>query len=238
MAATDVWGRSRPQFSKGRGNAPELRRNYAVVFTGSENPISMGRDWANGSDDTGGVFSNCAITNAIAHGKHNGVQYADPTAILKGIWVPNMEVEGWFTGVGTQGAACGGEVEVRARSFFTKDKCFGYEFLRTTTGVGGGENSELVRWNGALADFTSLVSFGASTPTAVNGDRTKIKVVGSTITVTLLAADGTVLATDSAVDATFLQGNPGIGLYIGSNCLTQLADEHLFGFTRFEVRGL
>lgn len=214
------------------GGAPSLPP-YSTTFSGGNaNPISEGSRWVNGLA-VGVDWSNCAITSGIAHGKHVATQFADPTAVLIGTWPANQEAEGVIQGVDTQGAFCGAEVEIRTRSVVSPGVNRGIEFLWSTRT--SSNYLQIVRWNGDLGDFTELYNTDPGVaPT--NGFMLRGRSVGTTHTVEILNTLGAIVFTDSVTDATFSDGNPGMGFYIGSSCLSDLSTEHLFGFTSFAAR--
>lgn len=219
---------------------------YSTSFSGSdENPISQGGKWTVGQ--THGVdWSNMAIGNHIAHGKHRNIQFSDPTALLTGVgtFSANQQAEIKITGVGTQGG-CVQEQEVRLRSRFTNGSpnlCTGYEIFMSTTGGAGADYFQVVRWEGALGSFTQLYNLGSGL-TAANNQTIRAKMVGDRITFWVIDTNGsTVLFTDFVDDtstgghAKFADGYPGMGMYIGSSCLGSLGNEHLFGAIYFEAR--
>lgn len=221
---------------------PIVTPPFSTVFSGTsdEDPVSQGGIWVNGETD-GVNWSDVAITNGIAHGRHNGVQFRDPTAILIGDWPSDQEAEGVITGVDTQGALCGQEVEIRLRSLVSPGVNRGYEiFWATRT---SSNYFEVARWNGDPDDFTQLVAPFDPGVAPVNGRMIRARATGSNpvvLTWWIIDTDGsTVLHTSSFNDSAaerWTDGNPGMGFYIGTSCLGSLGDEHLFGFTSFAAR--
>jgi hypothetical protein len=86
----------------------------------------------------------------------------------------------------------------------------------------------IVRWNGALGDFTGLASQRGSQFGVADGDVISAKVVGSVITA---YKNGVQMA--QATDATWATGSPGVGLNL-ENRLPQCVSTNVeYGFTHF-----
>ena len=86
--------------------------------------------------------------------------------------------------------------------------------------------TQIVRWNGALGDFTLLSSHGGAQYGVANGDVVKATVMGNVITVYLNGAQ-----VNQATDDTYTNGSPGMGFYLrGTSSVT--VD---YGFTSFQA---
>ncbi len=134
------------------------------------------------------------------------VEYADPTAILVGTWAPDQTVEAVVYSINQTNTEWQ-EVELRLRSTMTANSSTGYEVffrcLKTSEGY-----AQIVRWNGPLGDWTSLIqTFGAQYGVQ-NGDVIKATIVGNVIKGYI---NGVEVIT--ATDNTYTTGNPGIGFY-------------------------
>ena len=127
--------------------------------------------------------------------------YADPTAVLKGAWAQDQQVQATVKVRGAYGRACCKEVELLIRMTITRNSITGYELNCRSSGQG----LNLVRWNGPLNNFTYLVS---NATTCVNGDVLKLTAVGNTFTV---YKNGVQVL--QGTDATFQKGSPGVGFY-------------------------
>src|SRR5262249_20926689 len=104
------------------------------------------------------------------------------------------------------------EIEIRLRTSISPHSCTGYEVLA---------GSQIVRWNGAVGDFTVLNDQGPHG--ALNdGDVFEARIVGNEITVYI---NGVLV--NRAVDGTFTNGSPGIGLF------TRNPNPTPFGFSSF-----
>jgi hypothetical protein len=84
-----------------------------------------------------------------------------------------------------------------------------------------------VRWNGPLADFTTLLGLQGITYGVKTGDIFKATIVGNTITIYI---NGVVKG--QVTDSTFASGNPGIGMYIQSPSTCGSGGSN-FGFSSF-----
>jgi len=115
------------------------------------------------------------------------------------------------------------EVELLLRFTDSATTAQGYECLVNFFG-----GVQIVRWNGALGDFTVLPTTGPGAVTGgniVSGDVIKASIVGSTISVFV---NGTLIA--QAADSTYASGQPGIGFFTrpGGNSAN-------FGITSYSV---
>lgn len=217
--------------------------SYSTTFSGgNENPIDEDGVWVNGNT-VGLDWGDVAITNGIAHGKHVNEPFSDPTAILTGTFSADQECEGVIQGVDTQGASCGAEVELRLRSVVSANVNRGYELLYSTRTTS--TYMQLVRWDGPVGEgnFEVLATWNLPTiPAPANGYKVKYRCTGEdptthTVWVYDNDAEDNLLFTDtfSETVSVWTDGNPGMGFWIGSDCLGTLDDEHLFGFTSFSA---
>ena len=215
-------------------------RSYSTRFLRDEDPISEGGIWLNGRRDAID-YADVVTENGACHGgkvrmavaerraeQGDAVDapvgdYDDPTAVLAGPWGKNQhgkarvfsrnQTEDYFQ-----------EVEIRLRSTITPHRCTGYEvFWRCLKS----ENSyaEIVRWNGKIADFTSLARAQGPQYGVKDGDLVEATIVGNVIRSFINGVE--VL---SATDDIFGAGSPGVGFNFG--CGDTYVDH---GFTSFEV---
>jgi hypothetical protein len=190
---------------------PSFARVRTSSFITIENPTSESGLWVNGKT-TGLDWSDC---NTKSSGSVVGTQtsegFTDATCLMNGPWGPDQTATA--TVVITNNDAVD-ETEVRLRSKISSHSNSGYE-----ANVTGGY-SEVVRWNGALGDFTSLIhcpgasgvgtskSCGPGSPSVTNGNNTlSANIVGSIITVSV---NGSVVATVTD-PSPIANGAPGIG---------------------------
>ena len=202
--------------------------------------------WINGEQD-GVDWANVITKNGVAYGAVTRVtvperraeqgnlasstlgtsvpegDYTDPTALLTGQWGRNQharakvfsrnQTEEYFQ-----------EVEIRLRSTIAPHSCTGYEVfwrcLKTENAY-----AEIVRWNGKVADFTTLKRVRGPQFGVTDGDVVEATVVGTVIKGYINGVE--VIA---ATDDTFDRGNPGIGFNFG---VGETNVDH--GFTQFEV---
>jgi hypothetical protein len=149
--------------------------------------------------------------------------YDDPTAVLSGEWGRNQ--------YGKATVFCRNptnkyfqEVEIRLRSSITPHSCTGYEVfwraLKTDEGY-----AEIVRWNGAIGDFTSLARKVGTEFGVKDGDVVEASIEGDLIRGFINGVE-----VISATDDVFSEGAPGVGFnFFVSNTNV----DH--GFTSFEV---
>jgi hypothetical protein len=183
-----------------------IKGSYSTTFPLTENPISEGGSWTNGGA-TGLDWANVQTTPGLSFGtgpvNAGTYSYADPTAVLKGVWAQDQQVQATVKVRGAYGRACCKEVELLIRMTITRNSITGYELNCSV--VRAGPYLTLVRWNGPLNNFTYLVS---NATTCVNGDVLKLTAVGNTFTV---YKNGVQVL--QGTDATFQKGSPGVGFY-------------------------
>jgi hypothetical protein len=186
---------------------------------------------------TGLDWDDVAVSNNLAHGvyvKSQLGQYADPTALLGGSWSPNQEAEAVVKGVDALPAGCNQEVELRLRSNISSRVNTGYEIImqmKTAAQTGAPSYMSIVRWNGALGDFTVLAMLNGNPH---DGDRIRARIVGNTISV---YQNDVLQATVN--DATFATGSPGMGFYISPfSVSTCFLAPNSFGVSSFSARSL
>lgn len=207
--------------------AGRLVRSYRTSFAVDENPLSEGGIWLNGKAD-GIDWIDVIAGNGVAYGAVSRMtvaeqrieqgnldpgadgesgpvgDYDDPTAVLAGHWGPDQhgrarvfsrnQTEEYFQ-----------EVEIRLRSTMTAHRCTGYEVffrcLKTENAY-----AEIVRWNGAIGDFTSLAKLSGPQYGVQDGDLIEATVVGSVLR-GFINGEQVI----EAVDDVFTEGSPGIG---------------------------
>ncbi len=203
-------------------------RTYTTNFPNTENPISEGGNWINGGT-TGLDWSDVSTTPGLAIGHQNPLaNYTDATAILTGSW--SADQQGTATVYQTNATTgCNEEAEIRLRSAISAHVNRGYEIgAKVTTASDAAAYMFVVRWNGAVGDFTSLVSYTGTQYGLQNGDVLNAKIVGNTISV---YKNGTLMFTTT--DTIWTDGAPGIGLNLsndGTNCASRHND---YGFSTF-----
>jgi hypothetical protein len=220
-------------------------RSYSTRFERDEDPLSEdgmwvqgqthGIDWIDVMTRDGRVFGKPTRMRAVEKRAEQSVlgagaeagaaqgDYDDPTAVLSGEWGRNQHAKATVfcrnpTNKYFQ------EVELRLRSTMTPHHCTGYEVfwrpLKTDEGY-----AEIVRWNGRIGDFTSLVKHIGAEYGVKDGD-----VVEATVEGNVFKGFVNGVEVISAVDDKYPDGAPGIGFnfFVGDTNV-----DH--GFTSFEV---
>jgi len=171
---------------------------------------------------------NVRSTSGLAYGTQSGSRaYDDSTAILTGNWGPDQAVAATVKST-NQNDSINEEVEIRLRSSISSSRCTGYEVLFSSRSSNAAY-VQIVRWNGALGDFTYVASSGGSGCALHNGDTVKATISGSTISAYIndvLILQGT--------DTTYSTGNPGMGFFLSG---TGPSANSNFGFTSFTATG-
>jgi hypothetical protein len=212
------------------GNGGGGGHDYSTQFPATENPISQGGMWINGGS-TGNAWTNVATTPGAAFGTmpgnaSNAAVFADSTAILTGSWGADQSVQATvFASSVPNSSSIFAEVEIRLRTSISSGFITGYEVNCSVSPNASNNYMQIVKWNGALADFTQLDGANAH---CVNGDVMKATMVGNTITV---FKNGTQMLsfTDSA--SPFTAGSPGMGFFLqGTTGVNQN-----YGFTAFSA---
>jgi hypothetical protein len=185
------------------------KRSYATDFDLTESPISEQGAWTRRGLDWTQVNS----ASGRAFGTHSGSAYNDSYAHLSG-FTPDVEVTTVIYLDGSIGSSYH-EVEILLRWSDSAHDAHGYE---CNLNYAGGY-AEIVRWNGAIGDFTYVGggqgAGGGHKP--VNGSVFKARIQGNIITTSL---DGVVLQTAdiSAVSGpVWADGDPGMGFYNGES---------------------
>jgi hypothetical protein len=202
-----------------------LVRSYATRFERDEAPISEDGMWVNGRKDG---IDWCDVLSGDGHaygevsrmmsaekraeqsfGGSGGAattegDYDDPTAVLAGSWGRNQSARATvFSRNPTDDYFQ--EVEIRLRSTIAPHWCSGYEvFWRCSKSDAA--YAEIVRWNGKVADFTSLARRVGPEVGVQHGDIVEATIVGTTITSYING-----VAVMSVTDDTFADGAPGVG---------------------------
>jgi hypothetical protein len=222
-----------------------LVRSYRTRFERNEEPISEGGMWLNGRKDgidwcdvlakDGHAYGEVSRMNSAerraeqafgggpaGEGAQEG-DYDDPAAVLTGTWGRNQAVRATvFSRNPTDDYFQ--EVEIRLRSSISPHWCDGYEvFWRCSQSDAA--YAEIVRWNGKVADFTSLARRVGREVGVKHGDFVEATIVGNQIRSYINGVE-VLSVTDDAVS----EGSPGIGFnfFVGNTNV-----DH--GFTEFEV---
>jgi len=203
---------------------PPGARTYSTSFPLTESPIREGGNWVNGFVN-GLDWSDVATKPGMAYGPQRAGSYNDPTALLEGTWGPNQRVTAVIAG--TANDACGEEVELRLRSAISAHSNRGYEVTFKNSTDPGSTYLIIVRWNGALGNFTYLFDQRGDPKFFIQpGD-----VISATIVSNLIAVykNGTLVG--QVTDNTFTTGQPGIGFSFDTSAPGCSSVGSQFGFS-------
>jgi hypothetical protein len=222
-----------------------LIRSYSTRFERNEEPISEDGMWLNGRRDgidwcdvlsgDGHAYGEVSRRNSAerraeqafggdsaGEGAQEG-DYDDPAAVLTGTWGRNQAARATvFSRNPTDDYFQ--EVEIRLRSSISAHWCDGYEvFWRCSQSDAA--YAEIVRWNGKVADFTSLARRVGPQFGVKHGDIVEATIVDNVITSYVNGVE-VLSVNDDAV----AQGSPGVGFnfFVGNTNV-----DH--GFSSFEV---
>lgn len=207
----------------GAGTAGTGGAAYSTNFALTESPLSengvwhhAGLDWTTVDAAQGIAFG----TQELDVPRSGPEQYNDSYAYLDGF--PTDQQASAVVALGSIDTSCTHEVEILLRWADSPHDARGYE----CNVAYDGSYAQIVRWNGPVGDYMYLGE--GNVPGGMHdGDTVSASVVGDTIT---LSVNGAVRAT--ARDATFADGNPGIGFWRGSSGCGTLGD---YGFESFSA---
>ena len=217
-----------PDAGGGEGGTGSVR-TYSTRFPLTENPISEGGRWINGQT-TGLDWHDVSTTPGLAIGHQSGSSYTDGTALLTGTWGPTQTVEAVVHTV-NQNDPCYQEVELRLRSSLSAHDCSGYEISFKASKTSSAYLI-IVRWNGAVGDFSYLQRYDGAKYGVADGDDVKAVIAGDVITVYL---NGVQVGT--ATDDTYKSGNPGMGFNLETGDSACVGTNGDYGFTSLTATG-
>jgi len=194
---------------------------YTTNFDLTEPVISEGGRWSNASS----LWSNVQTSGGFAFGTQTGLEvspnFNDSTALLSG-FSPNVTLSAVAHVSSNISDGQTHEVELLLRMAQTSTTTRGYEMNFDTGG-----NATLVRWNGALGDYT-FISHGTGNPHALqDGDVFSASVSGNGVFKAFV--NGILVL--SATDSTFLTGQPGIGFFIRDSVTANTEFQSRYAFT-------
>jgi len=186
---------------------------YSTTFNFTENPISDGGKWINGKADGLDWNNPRTVPGEAFASTLSGLglsRYADSIAHLSTSLVATFAADQYAEGTVyhaagyNPGASSGHELELLLRFQITLNNARGYEVLWGIQGY-----IAIVRWNGALGNYTPLYDPGlGSISVPADGDVLRAEITGNTITV---YKNGSLVATVS--DSTYATGQPGMGFW-------------------------
>lgn len=196
---------------------------YSTEFARSENPISESGHWISGAA-VGLDWADISITNGVAIGHEPGFNgYDDATALLIGSWGSNQTAMATVYTTNRMSGNVYEELEMRLRSTLAPRWCTGYEVLFSLKSDSGCY-VQIVRWNGALGDFTYVAATSGSQFILHTGDVIKASITNQLVTAFINGKQ--VL---QGTDTHFASGNPGMGIFIQG--VSGVNGD--YGFTRF-----
>jgi hypothetical protein len=207
---------------------------YSTDFDLTESRISEGGRWhRDGLDWTaietfGGL---AAGTQALGVARSGPGVYNDSYAYLTGFPASQQAsaVVHLASGVDT---GCTHEVEILLRWADAAHTARGYE---CNLAYNGGY-AEVVRWNGPVGDYTYVAPQGSGGPGAVHdGDVFTAQIVGNVITTALNGRMLQRVDVTSVGGPVWSDGNPGIGMWRGTNGCGARGD---YAFTHFAATSL
>jgi hypothetical protein len=214
--------RSKPHSCSGSGSGGHA---YSTTFPLTENPVCESGNWINGGK-TGLKWCNDETTPGKAFGVGPcSTQYADPTAVLTGVWGSNQYVSGTVYVGSLPAVIYYPEVELRLNTTIAANSITGYE-IDCTVGTATQHlipGLAIVRWNGPVANFTMLEH--ENTTWCHNGNVLSASNVGGSINAYING-----VLTLSATDTIYSDGSPGIGFNAQEGSYYNLS-----GFTNFSA---
>ncbi|HLK36152.1 MAG TPA: hypothetical protein VKU41_05325, partial [Polyangiaceae bacterium] len=204
----DDAGSTQPPGDADAAPRADARVAYSTHFPLTENPISENGRWIH----LGTPWSVVATGGDAAYGTQPGDgAYTDSYAHLTG-FPPDQAVtvtihlDAAFSPGGTR------EVEIHLRWADAANSARGYECNVAYDGA----YAEVVRWNGALGDYTYVSPQGSGGPGAVHdGDVFKAQIVGTVITTWLNGRQLQQVDVASIRGTVWTDGNPGMGFWRG-----------------------
>lgn len=193
--------------NKGRGGSAAAPISYSTGFGADENPISEGGAWGKASNAWKSIRTSGG--NALAAAYSNQTGHTDDAYAYLQNWAGGNDYE--ITATINYAGISAGETEILLRVSDSSSTVTCFELLHNT---GGGWN--IVRWNGALDDYTFLLSgvsgFGG------DGVQAKARIVGNLISIWDRAAPGDAWTQrvdqfDTTANA-IASGKPGMGIYV------------------------
>jgi hypothetical protein len=200
---------------------------YSTNFPLTEDPISEGGKWVNGGA-TGLDWTNVSTTPGRAIGHEVGANFTDAIAILQGLtWQADQKATGVVFALAAPLENCSQEVELLLRYRVAAHSITGYE-INYKVSSSSSAYMQIVRWNGAVGDFTFLEIFNGAQFGVSNGDTVMATVVGNVITA---YKNGVQLG--QVTDSTYSSGSPGIGFNLDNTVSGCSGTNANYGFSSF-----
>jgi len=228
-------------------------QTYTTNFQLTENPISEGGKWINGSStglDWGNVqtCANCnGGTGSAQHATGTIINpappYSDSTAVLSGTWQSNQSASG-VVYISRQQNTVQQEVELRLNTTIQSHSITGYEFDYSVNSIGGAGTTTyfvIVRWDGPSGSYcflhpstsgnsvcdSNVTSAWISGQQLNNGD---VLAAASNDGILRLYVNG--VQKVQVIDTSYKGGSPGMGFWLnGGSAATSMFSN--FGFSSF-----
>jgi len=208
-------------------NTPDPAGSYSTSFPLTENPISEGGGWVNGGA-VGLDWTNVSTTPGRAIGLQVGANFTDATAVLQSMsWRPDQKATAVVSTTSAPLESCFQEVELHLRTVISAHSITGYE-INYKFSADSTAYMEIVRWNGAVGDFTVLQKFNGQQFGVTNGDTVMATVVGNEIT-----AYKNGVQQGQITDSTYSSGSPGIGFNLDNGVSSCPGTNATYGFSSF-----
>jgi hypothetical protein len=174
---------------------------YSTSFDQTEAPISESGAWHRANNP----WTNVNTANGIAFGTNGPANAFDDSYALLSGFGPNQQATAVVARSPSLNTGVNHEMELLLRFSDSSTTAQGYECLFNAGGV-----VQIVRWNGALGDFTVLPTTG---PGGIGGDLNSGAVIKATIVGNVISTfiNGVLMA--QATDNTYSTGQPGIGFF-------------------------
>lgn len=194
--------------------------SFSTAFPGVENPLNQGGIWQRGASEGGDWHDPYTTANGCFGPDPGASRYADPIAHLKTSYrsfAANQWAEGTVYRAGgyTPPGGAKHEIELHLRWATSSGVARGYELIWGMDGTAGQAYVALVKWEGAISNYTPLYDPGVgSIAMPASGDVLRAEISGNLFTAKL---NGSVISGLSAYDVTaagvWATGQPGLGFW-------------------------
>jgi hypothetical protein len=208
-----------------------LAQTYTTKFDGEENPLSEGGRWTNEGLDWAKIRKSGGIAYGTETGTNTGSRmYDDSIAQLSG-FPPDQEAWG-VVYIARPNASCRQELEILLRRTTSAHNATGYECYARC--ISSAESYvTIVRWDGPLGKYTTLLELDGPDYGLKNGDVLKASIVGNVITVYINDVKKA-----QVKDDTYKTGSPGIGEWLWCPKGLGVGSNTDYGFSSFTARGI
>jgi hypothetical protein len=223
-----------------------VNSTFTAEFSATENPASDGGVWRQGLVH-GLDWCNLRTVSGRCYGTQTGASatiYDDSVALLPGLWAANHRVMATVF-VEDDAGNWNRELELWLRGSITAHRIIGYECnIRVKTGATA--YGEIIRWNGAIGNYTPLKHTDDAAFALSTGDTMWADAVGSVLTIyrngvaivtydTSTGNDGGTGGNPGGPDSiVYTSGNPGLGHFLHDfDTVADATRCAKYGFTAF-----